>query len=270
MTVRVGVNGFGRIGRNFWRAVAAGDHDIEIVAANDLGDVQDHGPPAQVRQRARPAAPRGRGHRQRHRGRRQGDPDPGRARPGRAAVGRPRRRRGDRVHRLLHQGRRRPQARRPGRRQEGHHLRAGQGRGPHRRARRQRLGVRRVADDHLQRLLHDQLPGPAGQGAAGRVRHRARPDDHDPRLHPGPEPAGRPAQGPAPGPGRRDQRGADQHRRGQGDRAGAARAQGQDGRLRAAGAGADRLGHRPDRHARPGTAASRRSTRRTRRPPRAR
>jgi glyceraldehyde 3-phosphate dehydrogenase len=39
LTVRVGINGFGRIGRNFWRAVAAGDHDIEIVAANDLGDV---------------------------------------------------------------------------------------------------------------------------------------------------------------------------------------------------------------------------------------
>ena len=39
MTVRVGVNGFGRIGRNFFRAVAAGDHDIEIVAFNDLGDV---------------------------------------------------------------------------------------------------------------------------------------------------------------------------------------------------------------------------------------
>ncbi len=39
MTVRVGVNGFGRIGRNFWRAVQAGDHDIEIVAFNDLGDV---------------------------------------------------------------------------------------------------------------------------------------------------------------------------------------------------------------------------------------
>jgi glyceraldehyde 3-phosphate dehydrogenase (phosphorylating) len=39
VTVRVGVNGFGRIGRNFWRAVDASDHDIEIVAANDLGDV---------------------------------------------------------------------------------------------------------------------------------------------------------------------------------------------------------------------------------------
>ncbi|WP_424186010.1 type I glyceraldehyde-3-phosphate dehydrogenase [Actinokineospora sp. G85] len=39
MTVRVGVNGFGRIGRNFYRAVAASEHDIEIVAFNDLGDV---------------------------------------------------------------------------------------------------------------------------------------------------------------------------------------------------------------------------------------
>jgi glyceraldehyde 3-phosphate dehydrogenase len=39
VTVRVGINGFGRIGRNFWRAVAAGGHDIDIVAANDLGDV---------------------------------------------------------------------------------------------------------------------------------------------------------------------------------------------------------------------------------------
>ena len=42
MTVRVGINGFGRIGRNFWRAVHAGAAStagIEIVAANDLGDV---------------------------------------------------------------------------------------------------------------------------------------------------------------------------------------------------------------------------------------
>ena len=40
MTVRVGINGFGRIGRNFFRAVeslrAQGNTDIEIVAVNDL------------------------------------------------------------------------------------------------------------------------------------------------------------------------------------------------------------------------------------------
>ncbi len=47
MSIRVGVNGFGRIGRNFWRAVNArpggatggsGQVSIEIVAANDLTD----------------------------------------------------------------------------------------------------------------------------------------------------------------------------------------------------------------------------------------
>ena len=36
MTVRGGINGFGRIGRNFWRAAAASGKDIEIVAVNDL------------------------------------------------------------------------------------------------------------------------------------------------------------------------------------------------------------------------------------------
>jgi glyceraldehyde 3-phosphate dehydrogenase len=40
VTVRVGVNGFGRIGRNFWRAVDSLDHDIEIVAVNDLTDTK--------------------------------------------------------------------------------------------------------------------------------------------------------------------------------------------------------------------------------------
>jgi glyceraldehyde 3-phosphate dehydrogenase len=38
VTVRVGINGFGRIGRNFYRAVVASDADIEVVAFNDLGD----------------------------------------------------------------------------------------------------------------------------------------------------------------------------------------------------------------------------------------
>ena len=43
MTIRVGVNGFGRIGRNFYRALAAQkaqgkSTDIEVVAVNDLTD----------------------------------------------------------------------------------------------------------------------------------------------------------------------------------------------------------------------------------------
>jgi glyceraldehyde 3-phosphate dehydrogenase (phosphorylating) len=38
MAVRVGINGFGRIGRNFFRAQQELGADIEIVAFNDLGD----------------------------------------------------------------------------------------------------------------------------------------------------------------------------------------------------------------------------------------
>lgn len=38
MTVKVGINGFGRIGRNFFRAAKEQGADIEIVAANDLTD----------------------------------------------------------------------------------------------------------------------------------------------------------------------------------------------------------------------------------------
>jgi len=38
MATRVGINGFGRIGRNFFRAALTRDIDFEIVAANDLGD----------------------------------------------------------------------------------------------------------------------------------------------------------------------------------------------------------------------------------------
>ncbi|WP_441249808.1 type I glyceraldehyde-3-phosphate dehydrogenase [Kitasatospora sp. McL0602] len=40
MTIRVGINGFGRIGRNFFRAVKAQGADIEIVGVNDLTDTR--------------------------------------------------------------------------------------------------------------------------------------------------------------------------------------------------------------------------------------
>jgi glyceraldehyde 3-phosphate dehydrogenase len=39
MTVRVGINGFGRIGRNFFRAAKLRGADIEFVAVNDLGSL---------------------------------------------------------------------------------------------------------------------------------------------------------------------------------------------------------------------------------------
>jgi glyceraldehyde 3-phosphate dehydrogenase len=38
VATRVGINGFGRIGRNYFRALVASGHDLELVAYNDLGD----------------------------------------------------------------------------------------------------------------------------------------------------------------------------------------------------------------------------------------
>ncbi|HYW23432.1 MAG TPA: type I glyceraldehyde-3-phosphate dehydrogenase [Terriglobales bacterium] len=62
MSVRVGINGFGRIGRNIFRAAYQLNRDIEVVAVNDLGDagtfahllkhdtaLGTFGPPVQVR-----------------------------------------------------------------------------------------------------------------------------------------------------------------------------------------------------------------------------
>ena len=40
MTIHVGINGFGRIGRNFFRAILASGADIQIVGVNDLTDVK--------------------------------------------------------------------------------------------------------------------------------------------------------------------------------------------------------------------------------------
>ena len=69
MATRIGINGFGRIGRNFFRAYLERGGDFEIVAFNDLGDAEDDGAPAQVRLRARPARAGGRGRRRHDHGR---------------------------------------------------------------------------------------------------------------------------------------------------------------------------------------------------------
>ena len=126
--------------------------------------------------------------------------------------------------------------------------------------RRQRRQVRRQPEHHLQRVVHHELPRPAGQGPQRRVRHRQGPDDHDPRLHPGPEPAGRPAQRPASRPRRRAEHRADLDRCRQGHRPGDARAEGQARRLRAARADPHRFGHRPHRRAGASRPPPRRST----------
>ena len=40
IVVKVGINGFGRIGRNFFRAALASNANIEVVAVNDLTDIE--------------------------------------------------------------------------------------------------------------------------------------------------------------------------------------------------------------------------------------
>src|SRR5437763_14301112 len=40
MAIRVGINGFGRIGRNFFRAHLQRGGEFEVVAANDVGDAE--------------------------------------------------------------------------------------------------------------------------------------------------------------------------------------------------------------------------------------
>ncbi len=136
-----------------------------------------------------------------------------------------RRRLRDRVDRPVHRLREGQGPPRRGR-QEGHHLRPGQGRRQDPADGRQRERVRPGQAQHrVERLLHHQLPGAARPRAAqGRDRHRDRSDDHDPLLHRDAEDGRRPVQ---EGLARRP-RGGDQHhpllhRRRQGRRRGAAR-----------------------------------------------
>ena len=211
------------------------------------------------------------GQRREHHRRRRRAEGPLREGPRRAAVGRPGRRRRDRVDRPLHQARGRLQAPR-GRRQEGDHL------GPRDRAR-HHGGPRASTSTTTTPTQHHIISNascttnclaPVGEGAARRGRHRPRADDHDSRLHRGPAPAGHAPQGSAPRPRCCDQPDPGVDRRRQGGRPGAAGAERQAQRDGGARPGGHRLGRRPDV---PGLArrpASRRSTARSRLRPRAR
>ena len=108
MTVRVGINGFGRIGRQSLKALIERAPDVEVVAVNDLVETSlnallfkhdstygaypgtvDHTDELADHRRSRDQGPQG-------------------ARSGRPAVGRPGRRHRPRVDRHLHRRRRRP------------------------------------------------------------------------------------------------------------------------------------------------------------------
>ncbi len=245
--VKVGVNGFGRIGRNLFRAAHEAGSELEFVAVNDITDTatlahllkydSTYGRfPGEVEARDGAIAVDGTEIKV------LAERDPAALPWGELGV-----ERRDRVHRPVHQARRRRQAPR-GRGEEGDHLGAGHRPRRHRRSGRQlRQRLRpRAAPHHLERLLHDQLPRAGGQGAPRNVRDRARADDHDPRLHRRPAPPGHAAQGPAPRAGGRHQPDPDLDRCGEGGRPGAAGAQRQAQRDRGARPGGHRVGRRPD------------------------
>ena len=196
MAVRVGINGFGRIGRNIMRA-AMGNQDIDFVAVNDLTNAATLAHLLKYDSvlgnlKAEVEAER----RRDHRGRRgvQGAVGEG---SGAASLEGPRRRRRLRVDRHLHHPRGRLEAHHR-RREEGHHHGAGEGTRHHGRAGRQRREVRPAeAPHHLERVVHDQLPGAAGQGDPRALRHPQGMDDDHPLLHERPEPARPAAQGSA-------------------------------------------------------------------------
>ena len=205
MTVRVGINGFGRIGRLVIRAAQRRGADVEFVGINDLTDAKTlahlfkydsvHGVyPATVEveedalvidgKRIRVTAE---------------------TRPGQAAVARARRRGGHRVHRPLHRARRRPPSTSRPAPSKVIISAPGQGPGRHHRARRQRRDLRqdeRMTSSATRRCTTNCL-APDGQGPRRQLRYRKGLHDHDPRLHERPEDPGLPAQGPAPRPRRR-------------------------------------------------------------------
>ena len=196
MSVRVAINGFGRIGRNILRAIVeAGRKDIEVVAINDLGPVETNAHLLALRLRAWPLPRRGDGqgrHDQLRQRRNQGD------RRQRDPAQLPWKELGidialectgiftskDKAARASH-----------GRRQARADLGAGRRRRPHRRLWRQPRQADQGAHGRLQRVLHDQLPRAGRQGAQRRRRHRQRLHDDDPFLHRRPADARSRAQG---------------------------------------------------------------------------
>ena len=87
MAVRVGINGFGRIGRNVFRAAYEQGADIEWLALNDLVDRETIAHLLKYDSNFGPFPGAGRGDRLRDRGRRQGDQGARRERPRRRCRG---------------------------------------------------------------------------------------------------------------------------------------------------------------------------------------
>ena len=263
MTVRVAINGFGRVGRCFLRSAHMRDANIEVVAINDVADAGTlaallrhdsvYGRFPELVAVAEGALRVGES--------RIADLLGGRSRP--AALGGARCRCRDRVDRTLPhpRGRRAPSR---SRRAQGRDLSARQGERAGGRERRPgcqlRRGLRpRAPPHHHERIVHDQLSRPGREGPARGDRHPARPHDDNSCLHRGPEPPRRAPQGPAPGTRRGDQPGPDLDGCGEGCRPGDPGARWAPAGLCRARACADRLASRPHRSRRSGRPPPRRS-----------
>ena len=227
---KVAINGFGRIGRLVARAILERpDCGLELVAINDLADAKSnawlfkrdsvHGKfPGEVRPMATTSSSTASAssHCRAGSGQASARRPGGRARSG--CTGFFADREGGQKH--IDAGAK-----------QGADLGPGQGRRPDRRLWRQRRQADRRAHDRLQRLVHDQLPRAGRQGAERRARHRARPDDHGPRLHQRPEDPRPDPFRPAPRARRGHVDDPDDHGRCPRGRRGASGAQGQARRL---------------------------------------
>ncbi len=220
MAVKVGINGFGRIGRNVLRA-ALGNPEIDFVAVNDLTS------PATLAHLLKYDSILGNLKNEITAGDDFISVDGKKIKvwaerdPAKLPWADSRRADRHRIHRPLyrrHQGQGAPGLDR----EEGHHLRSRHQRRHHPRARRQRRQVRcGQAQHHLQRQLHHQLPrARSSRFCSSSLRHRQRHHDHHPQLHQRPGHPRLPAQGPAPRPRRRHQHDSQLHRRRQGPQAG--------------------------------------------------
>ena len=250
MTIKVAINGYGRIGRNILRAhyESGKKHDIEIVAINDLGNAETNA------HLTRYDTVHGKFH-----GTVEVDGDAmvvngdrikvlAQRNPAELPWGVARRRRRARVHGAFHEqgeGGRAPQ----GRREESHHLRARrQGRRRDGRLRREPQDAEGEPHGDLERVVHDQLPRAAGEGAARQARHRAGPDDDGALLHQRPGADRRLSRGPAPRARGGAEHDPDQDRRRGRGRSGAAGAERQARRLRDPRADDQRLAGRSHVH----------------------
>ena len=186
MAIKVGINGYGRIGRNILRALyeAKRTGEIQIVAINDLGDANTNA------HLTRYDTAHGK--------------FPGEVKVDGDSHGRQRRShqgaRASAIRRKLPWGelgvdtvlectglftsKAKASAHLKGGAKKRDHLRAGRRRRRrHHRLRREPRRAQEGAHRHLERFVHHQLPGAAGQGAARQDRHRSRRHDHDPCVH---------------------------------------------------------------------------------------